>query len=109
MWFNVVLGSFLKSDHLFNLIILAGYAERSPKYALILKQPFDITQNLIDNFFFLTLTVRRPSHREDFKWKKYGSTLLISEKTETLYVELKERPEAATNNFYSIYLLINHA
>ena len=52
MWFNVVLGSFLKSDHLFNLIILAGYAERSPKYALILKQPFDVTQNLIDNFFF---------------------------------------------------------
>ena len=71
MWFNVVLGSFLKSDHLFNLIILAGYAERSPKYALILKQPFDVTQNLIDNFF-LTLTVRGPFHREDFKWKNMG-------------------------------------
>ena len=40
--------------------------------------------------------------------KKYGGMELISEKTEALYVELNERPEAATNNFSLIYLLINH-
>ena len=34
--------------------------------------------------------------------KKYGSTGLISEKTEALYLELNERVAAATNNFSSI-------
>ena len=49
--------------------------------------------------FFLTLTVRGPYHRKDSKWKKYGGTRLISDKTEALYVELNERAETATNNF----------
>ena len=48
-------------------------------------------------FFFLTLTVREPFHRKDFKWKKYGGAGLISEKTEALYAELNERVEAAFN------------
>ena len=42
----------------------------------------DVTHNLIDDFF-LTLTVRGPYHRKDFKRKKYGGTGLISEKTES--------------------------
>ena len=50
-------------------------------------------------FFFLTLTVRGPFHRKDFKWKKYVGTGLISEKTEVLYVELYEREEAATGSY----------
>ena len=49
--------------------------------------------------FFLTLTVRGPFHRKDFKWKKYGGTGLISEKTEALYAELNERMEAATSSY----------
>ena len=49
--------------------------------------------------FFLTLTVRGPFHRKDFKWKKYGGTGLISEKTEVLYTELKESAEAATGSY----------
>ena len=49
--------------------------------------------------FFLTLTVRGPFHRKDFKWKKYGGTGLISEKTEVLYAELNERAEAATGSY----------
>ena len=48
---------------------------------------------------FLTLTVRRPIHRKYFKWKKYGGTGLISEKTEALYGELNERAEAATSSY----------
>ena len=31
--------------------------------------------------------------------KKFGGTGLISEKTKALYVELKERAEAATSSF----------
>ena len=52
-------------------------------------------------FFFLTLTVSGgwPFHEKDFKWKKYGSTVLISEKLEALYAELKERAEAATSRY----------
>ena len=50
-------------------------------------------------FFFLTLTVRGPFHRKDFKWKKYGGTGLISEKTEALYAELNERAEAPTGSY----------
>ena len=49
--------------------------------------------------FFLTLTVRGPFHRKDFKWKKYGGTGLISEKTEALYAELNERAEAAISSY----------
>ena len=49
--------------------------------------------------FFLTLTVRGPFHRKDFKWKKYGGTGLIFEKTEVLYTELNERAEAATGSY----------
>ena len=59
----------------------------------------DVVQNLIDDFFFLTLTVRGPFHRKDFKWKKYGSTGLISEKQEVLYAELNERAEAAPGSY----------
>ena len=69
-------------------------------------------------FFFLTLIVRGPFHRKDFKWKKYGGTGLISEKTEALYAELKESVEAVTSSYsatseflqYIYYVLVtkNH-
>ena len=68
--------------------------------------------------FFLTLTVRGPFHRKDFKWKKYGGTGLIFEKTEVLYTELNERAEAATGSYsgtgdslqliYSLLVSKNH-
>ena len=50
--------------------------------------------------------------------KKYGGTGLISEKTETLYAELKKRAEAATGSYsvtgdflqyiYSVLATTNH-
>ena len=46
--------------------------------------------------FFLTLAVRRIFHRKDFKWKKYGSTGLRSEKKEALHAEIIKRMEEAT-------------
>ena len=50
--------------------------------------------------FFVTLTVRGPFHRKDFKWeKKYGVTGLISEKTEILYAELNKKAEAAFGSY----------
>ena len=39
----------------------------------------DVAQNLIDDFF-LTLTVRGPSHKKDLKLKKNEGTELISQK-----------------------------
>ena len=60
------------------------------------KTETDAAQNLIDDFF-ATLNVRRPFHRKDFKWKKYGGIGLLSEKTEALHAELNERGEAATS------------
>ena len=63
--------------------------------------------------FFLTLTVRGPSHR-----KKNGGTGLISEKAEDLYAELNKRAKAATSSFsatgdflqyiYSVLVTKNH-
>ena len=70
-------GSFFEQDHLLNLIILEIWSI----------------------IFFLTFTVRGPYHRKDFKWKKYGGTGLISEKTEALYAELNKRDEAATISY----------
>ena len=68
--------------------------------------------------FFLTLTVRGPFHRKDFKWKKIGGTGLLSERTEVLYAELNERAEAATGSYsvtgdslqyiYSVPVTKNH-
>ena len=60
----------------------------------------DAAKNLIDDFF-LTLTVRRPFHRKDFKWK-YGKVsevwdYFLKKKTEALQAELNERAEAVTN------------
>ena len=61
----------------------------------------DLAQNLIGDFFFLTLTVRGPFHGGDCKWGggEYGGTGLISEKGEALYTELNERAKAATNSY----------
>ena len=68
--------------------------------------------------FFLTLTVRGPFHRKDFKRKKYEGTGLISEKTVAFYAELNESSEAAnssssaTDNFlqyiFSVLVAKNH-
>ena len=65
------------------------------------KTKTDVAQNLIDKFF-LTLAVRRPFHRKDFKWKKIEGKGVISEKIEALYVELNERPEAATTSYSAL-------
>ena len=60
------------------------------------KTETDVAQNLID-YFSQTLTVRRPFHRENFKWRGYESMMLLSEETEALHAELNERAEAATS------------
>ena len=62
------------------------------------KTETDIAQDLID-YFFLTLTVRRPFHRKNFKQRGYGSMGLRSEETEALHAELNERAEAATSSY----------
>ena len=62
------------------------------------KTKINVAQNLMD-YFFLTLTVRGPLHRKDFKWKKHGGTRLISEKTEVLYVEFNNRAEATITSY----------
>ena len=67
------------------------------------KTETDIAQNLID-YFFLTLTVRRPFRRKNFKWRGYGSTGLHSEEAKALHAELNERAEAATSIYYAVIL-----
>ena len=58
-------------------------------------------------FFFLTLALRGPFHRQDFKQKKYWGTALISEKLEVLYAELSKRVEAATSNYLQQAIFCN--
>ena len=62
--------------------------------------------------FFLTLTVRGPFHRKDFKSTKYGGTGLISEKkrkffTENLTKERKQPPVVILEQaiLYRIFIL----
>ena len=78
----------------------------------------NVVQNLIDNFFSLTLTVRELSIGMILSEKKYGGTALISDKTEVLNAELNERLEAATGSYsvtrdllqyiYSVPVTKNH-
>ena len=49
--------------------------------------------------FFSNSDCRRPFHRKDFKQKKCGGAGLLSEKTEALHAELKEKVEAATSSY----------
>ena len=59
-----------------------------------------VSQNLID-YFFLTLTVRRPFYRKGFNWRGYGSMGLLSEETEALHTELTKRAEAAFSSYFA--------
>ena len=61
-------GLFFEQDHQLIVIILGVCAKRWPKCEPISKQT-DVAQYLNDDFF-LTLTVRGPFHRKDFKWNK---------------------------------------
>ena len=63
------------------------------------KTEIDVAQSLIIIIF---LTVRRPFHRKDFKWRvrgiwKYG---LLSEEREALHAELKACVCYFLANFY---------
>ena len=77
------------------------------------KTKTDVAKNMIDDFF-LTLTVRGPFHRKDFKWKKkwgYGVNFWKR-------LGLNERVEAAITSYtatgyfsqyvYSMPLTKNH-
>ena len=69
IWFNVVFGSFLEQDRLLSLFISGVYAKKWPKCARISIQKL-MQPKIWSMIFFLTLTVRGPFHRKDFKWKK---------------------------------------
>ena len=117
IWLNFVFGSFFEQDHLLNLFISGVYAKRWPKYARISIQKL-MQPKIWSMIFFLTLTVRGPFHRKDYKWKSIGGMGLISEKTEVLFAELNERAEAATGSYsitgdslqhiYSVPVTKNH-
>ena len=68
IWFNFVFGSFFEQDHLLNLFISGVYAKRWPKCARISIQKL-LYPKIWSMIFFLTLTVRGPFHRKDFKLK----------------------------------------
>ena len=98
--FNFVPGSFFEQDHLLDLIILIVSRKEWPKCARISGQR-PMQPKIWMMIFFLALTVGRQFHRKDFRWKKYGGTRLLSEKTEALHAELNERAEAATNSYFA--------
>ena len=112
-----MLGSFFEQDHPLNLFISGVYERRWPICARVSIKTW-CSPKSDRRLFFLTLTVRGPFHKEDFKWKKYGGRVLISEKTKVLYTELKARAEAATGSYserddslqyiYSVSVTKNH-
>ena len=73
------LAHFCGQDYLLNVSILGFYAKRWPKCARVWRQKL-MQHKIWSMIFFLTLAVRRIFHRKDFKWKKYRSTGLRSEK-----------------------------
>ena len=63
---NFEFGSFFEQDHLLNFFISCVYAKICPKYARISIQKL-MQPKIWSLMFFLTLTVRGPFHRKDFK------------------------------------------
>ena len=80
------------------------------------KKETDIPQNLIDELFFLTLTVRGPFHRNTLSEKGMGVQDYFLKKTEVLYAELNKTAEAAlilqqaifTPYIYFVIMAKNH-
>ena len=64
--FNFVPGSFFEQNYLLNLIIL-GVMRKDDLNMHVFQNRTGVAQNLIDKFFFLTLTVRTAFHRKAFK------------------------------------------
>ena len=69
IWFYFVFGLFFEQDCLITLIIFGVYAKNDLNVHIYFKTETAVAQNWIDDFF-LTLTVRGPFNRKDFKWKK---------------------------------------
>ena len=97
-WFTFVPSWFSQQDNLSNLINLGVYVNGWPKYARILKLKlmWPIIWWMI---FFRTLTAEDPSIGKILSKKKCGGVGLLSEKTEALHAELKEKVEAATSSY----------
>ena len=96
IWFNFVFGSFFEQDLQLNLFI-SGVYEKDDLNVHIFQFKNWCSPKTDQWFFFLTLTVRGPFHRIDFKRKKYGGSGLISEKngkfcTQNLRKEQKQPP-----------------
>ena len=90
IWFKFMFGSFFQQDHLLNLFISGVYAKRWPKCPYVFQYKNWCNPKSDQWFFFLTLTVRWPFHRKDFKWRKiWGYGVNFWKKTEVLSVELK--------------------
>ena len=79
----------------------------------------DVAQNLVDYFFYITLTVRGPFHGNDCKWKKiWGYGVNFWKKPEVLYAKRYERAEAPIGGYlatdvslqyiYSVPVTKNH-
>ena len=69
IWLTLCLAHLFGQDHQLNLIILGVYMKRWPKSARISTQKL-MQYKIWWMIFFLTLALRRPFHRKDFKWKK---------------------------------------
>ena len=100
IWLNVVFGLFFEQDHLLNLLISGVYAKDGLNVHVFQYKNWRSPKP--DRWFFLYLWLSEDLYiRKSFKWKKkYGSTGLISEKSEVLCEELNERAEAATGSYY---------
>ena len=68
------------------------------------KTKTDVALNLVDKFFFELWLSEDLSIGKILREKKYGGTVLISEKTEALYVELNA---ALQINFFCLYQSID--
>ena len=110
IWFNFVPGSCFRKDHLLNLIILGVYAKGWPKCARISKQKL-MQHKIWSMIFFLTLAVRRPCPRKNFRWKKiwgYGATFWKKRKLymQNLKKEWKQPPVVVLLKliFYNLFI-----
>ena len=114
IWFHLVFGSYFEQNHLLKLIYFKILCEKMTKRwrSTHFHTKTDAAQNLIDDFF-LTLIVRGPFHRKDFKWKKLRATGLISEEkkqkfcAQNLTKEWKQPPVVILQQaiLYSIFIL----
>ena len=111
IWCNFVFGSFFWWKSCIKLNYFSSVCKKMTRCVCAhFKTETDVAQNLIDDFSFLTLTVRGPFHRKNFSEKNMGVQgwfLKTKKRKQNLTKEQKQPPVVILQQviLYNIFIL----